>query len=96
MTVTVSEAKSKFSGIVSMAQFDKEEIIISKRDNPVAVLISYEKYLKQYKKSGETISTDDIKDLPSVVDKFVGAVSVDDIDENYKDSREDYLKAKYL
>ena len=49
MVVNVADAKAKFSSLLSFVGLDDDEVIISKRDKPVAVLISYESFLKMKK-----------------------------------------------
>ena len=96
MVVNVADAKSKFSSLLALAGLGKEEIIISKRDKPTAVLLSYDTYIKMKKRDEPAIDPARLKNLPSSVDRFVGILSEDEIDEDYKASRETYLKEKYL
>ena len=49
MLVNVAEAKSKFSNLLALVGMGEDEIVISKRDKPMAVLISYENFLKMKK-----------------------------------------------
>ena len=95
MIVNVADAKAKFSNLLSLAALGKEEVIIAKRDKPTAVLISYETFLKMKKEKG-IIDTSKWRSLPSSLDRFIGIVSKDEVDEDYKKSRETYLKEKYL
>ena len=44
--VNVAEAKSKFSNLLALVGMGKDEVVISKRDKPMAVLLSYETFLK--------------------------------------------------
>ena len=96
MVVNVADAKSRFSSLLTLAGLGKEEIIISKRDKPTAVLISYESFLKMKKEHEATIDKTKLDNLPSSLDKFTGIVAEDEIDYGYRKSREDYLKDKYL
>ena len=45
-SVTVANGKKHFSQILKKASEEKEEITITKRGKPVAVLVSYEEYKK--------------------------------------------------
>lgn len=96
MLVNVAEAKSKFSNLLAMVGVGEDEVVISKRDKPVAVLISYEKFLKMKKQIDKQINIDKVKDLPSSLDKYRGIVSEEELDYGYKESRKEYLKEKYL
>ena len=96
MLVNVAEAKSKFSNLLALVGMGEDEIVISKRDKPMAVLISYENFLKMKKQIDKQIDIDELKDLPSSLDKYRGIVSEEELDYGYKESREEYLKEKYL
>ena len=96
MLVNVAEAKSKFSNLLALVGMGENEIVISKRDKPMAVLISYENFLKMKKQIDKQIDIDELKDLPSSLDKYRGIVSEEELDYGYKESREEYLKEKYL
>ena len=96
MLVNVAEAKSKFSNLLALVGMSEDEIVISKRDKPMAVLISYENFLKMKKQIDKQIDIDELKDLPSSLDKYRGIVSEEELDYGYKESREEYLKEKYL
>ena len=96
MLVNVAEAKSKFSNLLALVGMGEDEVVISKRDKPMAVLISYETFLKMKKQIDKQIDMDELKDLPSSLDKYRGIVSEEELDYGYKESREEYLKEKYL
>ena len=96
MVVNVADAKSKFSSLLILAGLGREEVIISKRNKPTAVLISYETFLKMKRRDEAVIDKTILNSLPSSLDQFTGIISEDEIDEDYKTSRGDYLKAKYL
>ncbi len=54
-TVSVAEGKKSFSRLIQDTQNNKEEVIVTKRGKPVAVIMSYEEYqrskrIKGYKK----------------------------------------------
>jgi len=58
-TVSVAEGKKSFSRLIQDAQNNKEEVIVTKRGKPVAVIMPYEEYqrskrIKGYKKIMET------------------------------------------
>ncbi len=93
MTVNIAEAKSKLSSLVSFVDIGSDEVIISKRDKPMAVLVSYQNFIKMKRGSKGGIEIDK---LPSIVDKYRGALGADEVDLDYKTSREKYLKDKYL
>ncbi len=96
MLVNVAEAKSKFSNLLALVRMGEDEIVISKRDKPMAVLISYENFLKMKKQIDRQINIDKLEELPSSLDKYRGIVSEEELDYGYKESREAYLKEKYL
>ena len=95
MIVNVADAKSKFSNLLSLAALGKEEVIIARRNKPTAVLVSYETFMKM-KRRVAVIDKAKVEALPSSLDQFVGIVSEDEVDEDYKKSRETYLREKYL
>ena len=96
MTINIAEAKSKFSNLLSLVGLTETEVVISKRDKPMAVLLSYETFLKMKKQLESKIDKEKIDTLPSSVDKYTGIVSEEELDNHYKSSRENYLKEKYL
>jgi len=96
MVVNVADAKAKFSNLLSLVGMNREEVVISKRDKPMAVLLSYETFLKMKKQIESTVDKKIVKTLPSSLDKYIGIVAEDEIDYGYKESREQYLKEKYL
>jgi len=96
MVVNVADAKAKFSSLLSLVGMNREEVVISKRDKPMAVLLSYETFLKMKKQIETTVDKNRLKSLPSSLDKYVGIVAEEEIDYGYKESRESYLKEKYL
>ncbi|SFZ99059.1 hypothetical protein MNB_SV-5-973 [hydrothermal vent metagenome] len=96
MVVNVAEAKSKFSNLLSLVGMNNGEVVISKRDKPMAVLISYETFLKMKKQIDQKIDLDLLDKRTSSLDKYIGIVAEEELDYGYKDSREDYLKEKYL
>ncbi len=54
-TVSVAEGKKSFSRLIQDAHNNKEEVIVTKRGKPVAVILPYEEYqrskrIKGYKK----------------------------------------------
>jgi len=96
MVVNVADAKAKFSSLLSLVGLEKDEIIISKRDKPMAVLISYRSFLKMKKQTSKTFEKKKIDTLPSTLDKYMGIVAEEELDYGYKESREAYLQDKYL
>lgn len=96
MIINAADAKAKFSSLLALAGLGREEVIISKRNKPTAVLISYETFLKMKKREDAAIDKTAWESLPTSLDKFVGIVSEEEIDEDHKRSREAYLKEKYL
>jgi len=96
MVVNVADAKAKFSSLLSLVGLEKDEIIISKRDKPMAVLISYRSFLKMKKQTSKTFEKEKIDTLPSTLDKYMGIVAEEELDYGYKESREAYLQDKYL
>ncbi len=96
MIINIAEAKAKFSSLLAAAGLGKEEIVISKRDKPVAVLLSYEVFQKMKKAVESKVNAEQLETMPSSLDKYAGIVSEDEIDYGHKKSREAYLKEKYL
>ena len=91
MTINVAQAKAKLSSLLSFVEVDRSEVIISKRDKPIAVLLSYQEFLKLKKRTNKV----DIHNLPSKIDKYVGLLKNEELDMDYKDSRALYLKEKH-
>jgi prevent-host-death family protein len=52
ITVSVAEGKKGFSRLIQNAFKNKEEIIVTKRGKPVAVIIGYEEYQHSRKAEG--------------------------------------------
>ena len=50
--ISIAEGKRGFSRLVRDASSKKEEIIITKRGKPVAVIVSYEEYVQSKKVEG--------------------------------------------
>ena len=44
-TISIAEGKRDFSRIINDASQNKEEIIVTKRGKPVAVIVPYDEYL---------------------------------------------------
>ncbi len=96
MLVNVVEAKSKLSSLLSFVGMGEDEVVIAKRDKPMAVLVSYEVFLKMKKQLNTKIDIPHIDSATSSLDKYIGIVSEEEIDYGHKESREEYLKDKYL
>ena len=96
MLVNVVEAKSKFSNLLSFVSMGNDEVVIAKRDKPMAVLVSYETFLNMKKQIETKIDMKQIDSGISSLDKYVGIVAEEELDYGYKESREAYLKDKYL
>ena len=52
--------------------------------------------MKMKKQIETTVDKERVEALPSSLDKYVGIVAEDELDYGYKESREAYLKEKYL
>ena len=50
--ISIAEGKRGFSRLVKDASSKKEEIIITKRGKPVAVIVAYEEYVQSKKVEG--------------------------------------------
>ena len=50
--ISIAEGKRGFSRLVKDASSKKEEIIITKRGKPVAVIVSYEEYVQSKRVGG--------------------------------------------
>ena len=96
MLVNVVEAKSKFSSLLALVGMGKDEVVISRHDKPIAVLISYGDFLKMKNRNRLKYDKNEIETLPSSLDRYIGTVSEEELDENYRKSRGDYLREKYL
>ena len=96
MVVNVADAKAKFSSLLSLVGMNREEVVISKRDKPMAVLLSYETFLKMKKQIDGSIDKKKLETLSSSLDKYIGIVAEEEIDYGDKESREAYLNEKYL
>ena len=92
MLINVADAKAKFSHLLALVDIGKEEVIIAKRDKPTAVLVSYETFLRLKKRQRSTLNDESPEALPTSLDRFIGAVSEEEVDIDYKESREAYLK----
>lgn len=51
-TVSIAEGKKGFSRLIQDASTNKEEIIVTKRGKPVAVIVPYEEYQQSKKAEG--------------------------------------------
>ena len=51
-TVSIAEGKKDFSRLIQSSQDNKEDIIVTKRGKPVAVIMPYEKYQKTKRMDG--------------------------------------------
>jgi hypothetical protein len=62
----------------------------------MAVLVSYETFLDMKKQINAKIDMKQVDTATSSLDKYVGIVAEEERDYGYKESREMYLKDKYL
>ncbi|HSB06579.1 MAG TPA: type II toxin-antitoxin system Phd/YefM family antitoxin [Thermodesulfobacteriota bacterium] len=84
-TVSVAEGKKGFSRLIQDAMKKKEEIVVTKRGKPVAVILSYEEY--QHSKRAEGY-----RKILSIREDFRKAgLSADNI---YKESRKQLEKRR--
>jgi prevent-host-death family protein len=51
-TVSIAEGKKRFSRLIQDASEKKEEIIVTKRGKPVAVIVPYDEYLQSRRLEG--------------------------------------------
>ena len=51
-TVSIAEGKKDFSRLIQSSQDKEEDIVITKRGKPVAVIMPYEKYKKTKRMEG--------------------------------------------
>ncbi|MFH0814108.1 MAG: type II toxin-antitoxin system Phd/YefM family antitoxin [Pseudomonadota bacterium] len=51
-TVSIAEGKKGFSRLIHDSQKKKEEIIVTRRGKPVAVIVPYEEYQQSKRKEG--------------------------------------------
>jgi len=51
-TVNVAEGKKEFSRIIRLAMEKNEEVVVTKRGKPVAVILSYEEYQRSKRVEG--------------------------------------------
>lgn len=52
ITVSIAEGKKGFSRLIQDASTNKEEIIVTRRGKPVAVIVPYEEYQQSKKAEG--------------------------------------------
>lgn len=52
ITVSIAEGKKGFSGLIRNAVEKKEEIVVTKRGKPVAVIVSYDEYIHSKRLEG--------------------------------------------
>lgn len=50
LNVSIAEGKKNFAKIIRTSEEKKQEIIVSRRGNPVAIIVPYEEYIKNRKK----------------------------------------------
>jgi prevent-host-death family protein len=96
MVVNVVEAKSKFSALLSLVGMGKEEVVIAKRNKPMAVLVPFDTFQRMKENTLPHIDMAAIDALPSTIDRFQGILSDEEIETDWKESREAYLRDKYL
>jgi len=96
MLVNVVEAKSNFSSLLSHVGTGKEEVIIARRNKPVAVLIPFETFQEMKQGNRLPISRDELDRLPTSFEQFRGILSEENADLDWKQTRETYLREKYL
>ncbi len=95
MIVNVVEAKSKFSSLLSLVGMRKEEVVIAKRNKPVAVLIPFEEFQEMKQNKRLPISREELDALPASIEQFRGILSEENADLDWKNTREEYLRDKY-
>ena len=49
LNVSIAEGKKNFSKIIRASEEKKQKIIVSRRGNPVAIILPYEEYIKNQK-----------------------------------------------
>ena len=50
LNVSIAEGKKNFSKIIRASEEKKQKIIVSRRGNPVAIILPYEEHIKNRKK----------------------------------------------
>ncbi|MBL7205800.1 MAG: type II toxin-antitoxin system Phd/YefM family antitoxin [Desulfobacteraceae bacterium] len=50
LNVSITEGKKNFTKIIRASEEKKQKIIVSRRGNPVAIILPYEEYTKNRKK----------------------------------------------
>lgn len=90
--VSTAEARNHFSRYLSMVEHHHERIVVEKRGRRIALIIPFTEGAERPDVSPIT-SLAGLDQAPSRSDSFVGIVTNADID--YRDSRADYLLAKY-
>jgi prevent-host-death family protein len=69
MTITLTEAKAKFSELINRIIYNKEKIYISKKGKNVAVLVPLEE-VEQQKEEGLILASRGLADLGDEIDKM--------------------------
>lgn len=90
--ISTAEARSHLSRYISMVELQHEKIVIEKRGRKVALIIPFpDTHVNpEFYKVPSLASLDA---LPSRSDTFIGIVKEADLD--YRNSRTEYLVAKY-
>ena len=83
ITVTIAEGKKNFSRLIRDAASEKEDIVVTKRGKPVAVIIPYEEY--QHSRKADAYK----KILESRKIFLKAGISADEV---YKESRSQLMK----
>ncbi len=84
-TVSIAEGKKDFSRLIQSSQDKKEEIIVTKRGKPVAVIMPYDKYKKTKRMEG-------YKKIMEAREAFIKADL--DAEEIFKESKEQREKIR--
>lgn len=84
-TVSIAEGKKDFSRIIQSSQDKEENIIVTKRGKPVAVIMPYEKYQKTKRMEG-------YKKIMEAREAFITADL--DAEEIFKESKEQREKIR--
>ncbi len=84
-TVSIAEGKKDFSRLIQFSQDKEENIIVTKRGKPVAVIMPYEKYQKTKRMEG-------YKKIMEAREAFIKADL--DAEEIFKESKEQREKIR--
>ncbi len=86
--VNITQFKSQILSYLHALDIQNEDIILTRHQNPFAVVIPLSKYQDTVHKKKKTKTP---KNKPSRFDAFVGLLDIQNVDTNWKKTRGNYL-----